>query len=222
MEEEALGEAEEVRNQEEEEAICMSISRIAYDSYQEGFSRRMFEKQILKATLNGCDMGDYNNSHYFFDEFRKHVAEEVQKSVHFFLHNKTKQTGFLPPLNIQADKGTNVHQSRQFTTCAAVMPDSTDLIVNIYIGQPIVKNHTADGLASSIAEQILKNSIDPAQIESFSGDGQYIKWKVHDILKEKVMQIAPVVIEEYQDFGDQFPHGFQSITDVKKYSFPKF
>ena len=65
------------------------------------------------------------------------------------------------------------------------MPDSTDLIVNIYIGQPIVKNHTADGLASSIAEQILKNSIDPAQIEGFSGDGQYIKWKVHDILKEK-------------------------------------
>ena len=55
------------------------------------------------------------------------------------------------------------------------MPDSTDLIVNIYIGQPIVKNHTADGLASSIVEQILKNSIDPAQIEGFSGDGQYIK-----------------------------------------------
>ena len=44
----------------------MRIGRIAYDSYQEGFSRRMFEKEILKATLNGCDMGDYNNSHYFF------------------------------------------------------------------------------------------------------------------------------------------------------------
>ena len=143
----------------------MRIGRIAYDSYQEGFSRRMFAKEILKATLNGCDMGDYNNSHYFFDEFRKQVAKEVKKSVHFFLHNKTKQTGFLPPLNIQADKGTNVHRSRQFTTCAAVMPGSTDLIVNIYIGQPIVKNHTADGLASSIAEQILNNNIDPAQLK---------------------------------------------------------
>ena len=33
-------------------------------------------------------------------------------------------------------------------------------------------------------------------------------------MNRMVMQIAPVVIEEYQDLGDQFPHGFQSITDV--------
>ena len=53
------------RGGQEEEAIGMRIGCIAYDSYQKGFSRRMFEKEILKATLNGCDMGDYNNSHFF-------------------------------------------------------------------------------------------------------------------------------------------------------------
>ena len=56
-----------------------------------------------------------------------------------------------------------------------VVPDSENLLVNIFLGQLVVKNHTAVGLASSIREEIERNFIKSEKIEGFSGDGQYIK-----------------------------------------------
>ena len=62
------------------------------------------------------------------------------------------QTGFLPAINIQVDKGTTVHNTHQFTTAAVVVPGSESL--NLYLGQPTVNNHTGIGVASSVSKHL--------------------------------------------------------------------
>ena len=166
--------------------IGMRCGRIAYSGFKKGSSYRTFETNVLLAVQNGLDMGEINNSKNFPEKFLPHVTKEVNKLVGEFFQNRLKQTGFLPAMNIQADKGTNVHRSRQFTTAVVVVPDSENLLVNIYLGQPVVKDHTAVGLASSIRGEIERNFIKSEQIEGFSGDGQYIKWNVPQILQTQM------------------------------------
>ena len=72
-----------------------------------------------------------------------------------------KQTLFLPPLKVQADKGTNVQRSRHVTTSVMVVPDSKNLLVNVYLRQPVVKANTANGLSTSIKGEIKRNCIKP-------------------------------------------------------------
>ena len=42
-------------------------------------------------------------------------------------------------VNVQADKGTTVHNTRQFTTVTAVIPKAESLLNVVYLGQPLVK-----------------------------------------------------------------------------------
>ena len=78
----------------------------------------------------------------------------VRNKTVTFLSSRLEQTGFLPPVNVQADKGTSVHNTRQFTTVATVVPGSDSLISTIYLGQPVGKNHTGKGVSISIVEEL--------------------------------------------------------------------
>ena len=81
----------------------MRIGRICYADYKEGNSKRHFEKEILKADLNGCDMGDFNHSDQFPRKFRPFVQDEINGKLKTFFNSKLEQTGFEPSLNIAAD-----------------------------------------------------------------------------------------------------------------------
>ena len=162
------------------------MARLSYDCYKEGKSVRSFEKEVTKAHLNGCDMGDLNNSYRFLRQFRPFVAAEGMKKTRKFLSTKTAATGFLPPINIAADKGTTVHNTHQFTTAATVVPGSSSLVSIIYLGQPIVKSHTGEGVANSIVEELVKYDVVPEQLESGSFDGQYFHLKVPRHLTDKL------------------------------------
>ena len=50
--------------------VGMRIARICYVDYKEGNSKRHFEQEVLKADLNGLDMGDVNHSDQFPRKFR--------------------------------------------------------------------------------------------------------------------------------------------------------
>ena len=178
MEQWLIREENEKVNMQRNYNIGMRCGRIAYAGFKKGSSYRTFETNVLISVQNGLDMGEINNSKNFPEKFLPHVTKEVNKLVGEFFQNRLKQTGLLPAMNFQAGKGTNVHRSRQFSTVVVVFPDSKILLVNIFLGQPVVKNHTAVGLASSIREEIERNFIKSEQIEGFSGDGQYIKWNV--------------------------------------------
>ena len=156
----------------------MRIGRICYLIYQEGRSKQSFEIEVVKAVKIGADMGDINHSKNFVDKFRPYVSDEVHKRTASFLTTRLVQTGYLPPLNIQADKGTNVHRTRQFLSVITVIPDSDCLLGCIYVGQPVVKAHDGHGVTVSINEGLQRFGIVCAQIEGGSFDGQYFHLSV--------------------------------------------
>lgn len=164
--------------------IGMRIGRICYSIYQEGQSKRYFEKEIVKAVKNGTDLGDLNHSKNFVEKFRPYVSKEVNKRTKAFLNTRLLQTGYRPPLNIQADKGTNVHRTRQFMSVITVIPDSDSLLGCIYMGQPVVKAHDGHNVAVSIADGLKRFDIASDQIEGGSFDGQYFHLSVNSELKE--------------------------------------
>ena len=165
--------------------VGLRIARLCYDGYKSGASVRAFENDVMKAVLNDTDLGDLNHSKNFPDKFRSYVAAEVKKRTAGFLDQRLRQTGFLPPINVQADKGTTVHSTRQFTTVSTITPGSESLISVIYLGQPIVKNHTGEGIANSIIEELENYGIKGSQVEGGSYDGQYFHLNVPDHLVKK-------------------------------------
>ena len=165
--------------------VGLRIARLCYDGYKSGSSARAFENEVMKAVLNDIDLGDLNHSKNFPDKFRRYVATEVKRRTSAFLSQRLPQTGFLPPINVQADKGTTVHTTRQFTTVTTITPGSESLISVIYLGQPVVKNHTGEGIANSIIEELEKYGIERSQVEGGSYDGQYFHLKVPDHLVNK-------------------------------------
>ena len=130
------------------------------------------------------DMGDLNHSYNFPAKFRPFVAREFQTRMATFLTSRLPQTGYLPPLNIGADKGTNRHRTRQFLTALTVVPDADELLQPIYIGQPVVKNHNGQGVALSIKDGLDKYQISSVQVEGSSHDGQYFHLSVPDALRK--------------------------------------
>ena len=74
-----------------------------------------------------------------------------------FITQRAVETGFLPPMNICADKGTVQHRSMQFTTAVIALANSDRLLTNLYLGQPVVRDHSANGLAQSITSAGMVN-----------------------------------------------------------------
>ena len=180
----------ELKFKSRNQSVGLRVARTCYDCYKEGKSLRSFEKEITKAHLNGCDMGELNNSLQFVSKFRPFVAAECMKRTRKYLSTRLSATGFLPPLGVSADKGTTVHTTRQFTTAATVVPGSSSLVNIIYLGQPIVKSHSGEGVANSIVEELTRHSISDQQLESGSFDGQYFHLKVPNHLTNK-LQLPP-------------------------------
>ena len=69
-------------------------------------------------------------------------------------------------------------------TALTVVPDAENLLQPIYIGQPIVKDHTGVGVAESIKNGLDKFGISSVQVEASSHDGQYYHLSVPEALSD--------------------------------------
>ena len=179
-------EEKEERLRSKNETTGMRLGRIAYDGFLKGRSYRDFEDQVCLAVTNGLPMGDFHNSRAFPANFLPYVYDEVKLLCEQFLTKRTPETGFLPPVNVAADKGTAQHRSMQFTTATIALANNEHLLVNMFLGHPQVKDHSAEGLTNSIWEVLKESKIQASQVEGLSVDGQYIKYKVDKLLKEKM------------------------------------
>ena len=65
--------------------VGMRIARICYVEYKEGNSKRHFETEVLKASLNGSDMDNLNHSDQFPRKFRPFVRNEIHMKTKMFL-----------------------------------------------------------------------------------------------------------------------------------------
>ena len=91
--------------------------------------------------------------------FMSFVSEQVTERLKTFFSSRLEHTGFKTPVNLQADKGTNVHITRQFTSVVTVVPESPKLLTYIYLGQPVVKNHDGLGVTQSIIDELNSRDI---------------------------------------------------------------
>ena len=87
---------------------------------------------------------------------------------------------------MQADKGTNCHRTRQFTSVVTIIPESPNLLNVIYLGQPVVKNHDGFGISESINTELNNWEITNEQLEGGSFDGQYFHLGVPSHLREQM------------------------------------
>ena len=101
-----------------------------------------------------------------------------------YLNDRLQQTGFPPPLNIGADKGTSRHRTRQFLMALTIVPDSESFLQPVYIGQPVVKDPSGPGVSASIKEGLDNFGITAFQIEASSHDEQYYHLSVPEGLKQ--------------------------------------
>ena len=92
-------------------------------------------------------MGDINHNNEFPSLFRPFVTAQVSQRLTKYFETRLEQTGFNPPVNVQADKGTNYHRTRQFTSVVTIVPDSPALLTFVYLGQPIVLQHDGEGIS---------------------------------------------------------------------------
>ena len=88
----------------------MRIARICYAGYKSGSSKRSFEGEILKAALNGCDVGDLNHSDQFPRRFRSFVRREIRNRTKSFLSSKLEQTGVDVTASIEVEFGIKASQ----------------------------------------------------------------------------------------------------------------
>ena len=138
--------------------------------YLIGSSKRNFEQEILKSVFNGFDVGEINHSQKFYSNFMPFVSQQVTERLKSFFRSRLDHTGFKPPVIFQADKGKNVHRSRQFTSVLTVVPESPKLLTYIYLGQPVVKSHDGPGVTRSIIDELIL------------GISKEIMWKVEALM----------------------------------------
>ena len=132
----------------------MWVARLCYAGYLIGSCKRNVEQEILQSVLNGLDVGDINHSSEFHSNFMSFVSEQVTERLKSFISSRLEHTGFKPPVNLQADKGINVHITRQFTSVVTVFPESPKLLTYIYPGLPVVKSHDGPGVTQSIIDEL--------------------------------------------------------------------
>ena len=68
--------------------VGMRIARICYVEYKEGNSKRHFETEVLKAALNGTDLGNLNHSDQFPRKFRPFVKSEIHERTKTFFNSR--------------------------------------------------------------------------------------------------------------------------------------
>ena len=77
-----------------------------------GHVREILSKKSWNV-LNGHDVSDINHGTELYSNFMSFSSEQVTERIESFFSSRLDHTGLKPPVNLQADKGTNVHRTRQ-------------------------------------------------------------------------------------------------------------
>ena len=56
------------------------------------------------------------------------ISEQVKERLKSFFSSRPDHIGCKPSVNLQADKGTKVHRTRQLTSVVRIVPESPKLL----------------------------------------------------------------------------------------------
>ena len=163
-------------------AIALRVGCACYKIYCRGRPYTDYEGEVFLLHRCGVDVGDINHSYKFPQKFLESVAKVVKDNVKDYLRKPLPQTGFAPPVIVLADKATYKHRTRQFVGLTSVIPDADDLLQYMFLGLPVVKSHTGEGVGQSIISVLKEFEISAEQFQGGSFDGQYFHLSVPEVL----------------------------------------
>ena len=92
--------------QTRQEKIGLRLFRMRYQGIKHGKSRADFEEEVLKAHLNGEDVGDLNHSRFFGKSLDKAIYKSMKKSLKFNVNLNLDSTKQKRPAGLVMDKMT--------------------------------------------------------------------------------------------------------------------
>ena len=160
------------------------VGRWLYFIFYKGRPYADYPDLIATDVLNGSYCGTINHSEKFPPAVLPYFAVAIKLKKVKFLTRPLIQTSFRVTIKIVADKDTRKHRTRQLVLFITIVPDSPNLIQPIYLGHPVVSDHTGPGVASNLIAVIEKNGISSEQIEGQSYDGQYFHLSVNSQVQD--------------------------------------
>ena len=169
----------------------MNVFRERYDGIKQGKSRLCFEKDMLRAKLNNCDVGDTNHSDDFARKLDVSIYNVIKDGMKRNMESKLDSTKQRRPVGLLMDKKTPNKQTRQMHAVVIPVPEnplSQDFLKPMMLDVPSVPNLTAAGLAESAKEVFNDAGLRDEQLEGIGWDGEYIKKGV----KKKLVEILEI------------------------------
>ena len=192
--------------QSRQEKIGLRLFRMRYQGIKHGKSRADFEEEVLKAHLNGEDVGDLNHSRFFAKDLDKAIYKSMKKSLKFNVNLNLDSTKQKQPAGLVMDKMTPNKRTGQIHGVIIPVPEnplSQNLLVPLMLEVPPVKQHDAEGLAKSAKEVFTSAGFSDDQLEGVGWDGEY----VHKGVKKKLIDLLDVP-------GMHFDEMIEWITEV--------
>ena len=180
----SLANKEYVAEKERREAETKTgyiLGRIAYKVIREGQSYLSYEREIELAHVNGAPhLGNLHHSEKFVrDMLPNFVTALKEKMAKFLATPQELLGGRLPPLAINADKGTTKGRTGHIIGALMLDPGRGE-IIGVMLADSVVAEGDSDaaGLSAAILKAIKDfipdNEACKEQITAFCFDGQYI------------------------------------------------
>ena len=171
--------------------VGMNVWRERYEGIRQSKSRVCFENDILRAKLNGCDVGDTNHSREF--------AKKIDVSTYHVMKDNIKRNMMKPldaterrrPAGLMMDKMTPNRRTGQMHAVVIPVPENPlgqDFLKPMMLEVPSMPNLSANGLASTAKEIFNDAGFLDDQLEGLGWDGEYVKKGV----KNKILEILEV------------------------------
>ena len=156
----------------------MNVFRERYEGIKQGKSRLCFEKDMLRAKLNNCDVGDTNHSDDFARKLDVSIYNVIKDGMKRNMESKLDSTKQRRPVGLLMDKMTPNKQTGQLHAVVIPVPEnplSQDFLKPMMLDVPSVPNLTAAGLAESAKEVFNDAGLRDEQLEGIGWDGEYVK-----------------------------------------------
>ena len=107
------GEEQREREETRNRAVGMKIGRLVYHLVRHARPDADLTELIYLTNKAGADVGDFSHSHNMVGKLLPSLSGAVENRVTKFLGTRMVATGCLPPVNIMADKATDMRETRQ-------------------------------------------------------------------------------------------------------------
>jgi hypothetical protein len=107
-----------------EKIVGMNIFRERYAGIKQGKSRMNFEEDMLRAKLNGEDVGDTNHSRFFAKKLDEAIYNEMKAAMNEQMNVKLDATKKKRPAGFMMDKMTPNKRTGQMHAVVIPVPEN--------------------------------------------------------------------------------------------------